>query len=437
MTQQDHPHRKGINKRTNPWAYALGMLGLTIPVQMYTAYGAFFYNDKMGLPLGLISAGTVLFTIWDAFNDPLMGFLSDRTRTRIGRRKPWLLVAAPLFCLFYILFFSPPGNAQAGGLAVYFTVFLMLTETMSTVAGTNYHSLFPELFRTPKERTFANSLRQALQLVGMIIGVSMTPMLADWLGYRNTAALLSLLGMGLLLISTLSSHEDPAVQQMQAPGLKESFRAVLGNKNFWTVSFANFFYQATTGLLLAAIPYFIKYALGLQDADATYMTAAVFVTAIPAMVLWAKLINRFGTLKMWRISLLVLGLSMLPLLFAGSLAAAMIAGAAVGVGIAGVTANIDLINARIIDQDTRDSGLQREGIYISAISFVIRFSGLIKSLVFLLITLLFGFVDGNNPGDRPGLAARFMIGVFPVVLMGISYWISRYVHFDEDGKSAL
>lgn len=419
-------------KPTNPWGYALGMLGLTIPVQMYTAYNIFFYNDKMKLPMPLIAIGTVLFTIWDAFNDPLMGYLSDRTRTRIGRRKPWLLVAAPLFCLFYILFFSPPANMSTGAMAVYFTVFLMLTETMSTVAGTNYHSLFPELFRTPKERTFANSLRQALQLVGMIVGVSMTPMLAEQLGYSTTAVILSILGMVLLTISTLGSHEDPAIQQAQTPGLIESFRAVLKNKNFWTVSFANFFYQATTGLLLAAIPYFVKYALVLEDGNATFMTAAVFVTAIPAMVLWAKLINRHGTLKMWRISLLVLGLSMVPMMFAGSLVMAMIAGAAVGIGIAGVTANIDLINAKIIDLDTKQSGLQREGTYISAISFVIRFSGLVKSLVLLLITLMFGFVDGDNPGNNPGMAARFMIGVFPVVLMGLSYWISLRVRFEDE-----
>ena len=68
---------------TNPILYALGMLGLTIPGQMYTAYATFFYNDKMNLPLVMISAGMVFFTIWDAFNDPLVGFFSDRTRTRI------------------------------------------------------------------------------------------------------------------------------------------------------------------------------------------------------------------------------------------------------------------------------------------------------------------------------------------------------------------
>lgn len=420
---------------TNSVIYSLGMLGLTIPGQMYIAYATFFYNDKLHLPLYMISVGMIFFTIWDAFNDPIMGFLSDRTRTRIGRRKPWLLVAAPLYCLFYTLFFSPPQGVQHGVMfAVYFTVFLMLLETMSTVVGTNYHSLFPELFKTKDERTFVNALRQALQLVGMIIGVALTPTIAEQFGYTTTAIFLSGLGMLLVIISALGSHEDQNYINTETPGLKESMHAVLGNKNFWIVSFANFFYQATAGLLLAAMAYYVKYALGLKDSDATYLTGAVFITAIPAMILWAKLIHRYGSLRIWRSSLAFLALAVVPMYFTNTLISAMIFGAMVGVGIAGVTANIDLINARIIDEDAAASGLRREGIYTSAISFVTRFSGFIKSLIFLIITLAFGFVDSNNPGDHPDTAARFMFVVFPFILMTIAYVISCFVTFKDEEK---
>ena len=79
-------------RRTNPVIFALGMFGLTIPSQMFSAYSTYFYNQEMLLSLQMISLGTVFYTIWDAFNDPLFGFLSDRTRTRFGRRKPWLLI---------------------------------------------------------------------------------------------------------------------------------------------------------------------------------------------------------------------------------------------------------------------------------------------------------------------------------------------------------
>jgi GPH family glycoside/pentoside/hexuronide:cation symporter len=432
-------------RRTNPYVYGLGMLGLTIPGQMFAMYSPYFYNsEKLGLSLALISLGNIFFTIWDALNDPLMGFLSDRTRTRIGRRKPWLLFGIPLYCLCFILFFSPP-EIQSGSmwLFFYFTIFLMLTETISTINGTNYHALFPELFQTNKERTSANAFRQALQLVGMIIGMALVPKIIDFftggneqkalqVGYPYTAVLLVVLGMGFLLAATLGSHERQEYWQTSTPGLKESFKAVARNRNFWTVSVTNFFYQATAGMLLVAIPFFVKYTLNLGN-DTTILLASVFVTAIPFMWFWRALIRKWGPLKVWRIALACLGLSVIPMFFVSTLLPASIAGAFIGISIAGVTANIDLINAKIIDEDAAKSGLRREAIYQSTISFVIRFSGLTKSLVFILVAAFFGFVDANNPGPQPAMAARFMITVFPVVLMALSVAASFFVKFNEEG----
>ena len=182
------------NKTCNrPWRYSLAMFGLSIAGYMYVTYGTFFYTETIGLSMKLIALGNVLYAVWDAFNDPIAGYLSDRTRTRWGRRKPWLLVSVPVFVLSSILFFSPPASLGTGvGLAVYFTVFLMLTETGNTISTVNYHSLLPELYRDEKRRNQANALRQAMQLVGMIIGVSLVPMITAAIGYRATALALGL-----------------------------------------------------------------------------------------------------------------------------------------------------------------------------------------------------------------------------------------------------
>ena len=177
------------------------MFGLSIAGYMYVTYGTFFYTETIGLSMKLIALGNVLYAVWDAFNDPIAGYLSDRTRTRWGRRKPWLLVSVPVFVLSSILFFSPPASLGTGvGLAVYFTVFLMLTETGNTISTVNYHSLLPELYRDEKRRNQANALRQAMQLVGMIIGVSLVPMITAAIGYRATALALGLLSGALILL---------------------------------------------------------------------------------------------------------------------------------------------------------------------------------------------------------------------------------------------
>ena len=431
--------KRGYN---HPWRYALAMFGLSIMGYMYTAYGTFFYNDKLGLPLSAISIGGVLFSIWDAFNDPITGFLSDRTRSRFGRRKPWLLFSTPIFAIAAVLFFSPPSALGSGlALAVYYTFFLMLTETANTIATVNYHSLLPELFRETDKRNRANAIRQALQLVGMIIGVSLFPMIVSTLGkitgsdaggYRLTAAVLGLIGAGLMLYAFFGIKERDDFSRMPAPKLWASLKAVFANRNFWLVSISHFFYQATTALLLAAIPFYIKYALRQPDTTATILSACVFVSAIPSMYLWYRLINRLGSLTVWRMALLWLALALGVMYFANGLLFASLAGVLVGIGIAGVTANLDMVNSELIEADYRRSGVRREATFFAAISFVTRLSGLVRSAVFLLLTAWFGYESKDMPGKNPMETARFMMVVFPFALMLVSFAVSQFVRFKPE-----
>ena len=411
-------HKTGYNK---PWRYALAMFGLSVTGYMYVTYGTFFYNDKIGLPMQAIALGSVFFAVWDAFNDPIAGFLSDSTRTGFGRRKPWLFASVPVFVLASILFFNPPdGLENIAGLAVYFTVFLMLTETANTIASVNYHSLLPELFRESAARNRANAIRQALQLVGMIIGVSLTPLLASAIGYRLTAVLMGLLGGCFILYSVMGCKERQEFSETPRPKLMESLKALAGNRNFWFVSISHFFYQATSGLLLAGMPFYIKYALNQPDSMTAVLTGSVFVTAIPAMVIWYRLINRFGTVKVWRMALAWLGLSMIPLFFTDGILTSSIFGALIGIGIAGVTANLDIVNSVLIEDDAARYGVRREATFFASISFITRLSSLVRSGVFFLLFTLFAFESASNPGPMPGTAARFMMTVFPAALMAFS-----------------
>lgn len=424
------------SKRYNsPGRYAMAMFGLSIMGYLYASYGTYFYNDKVGLSMTAIALGSVFFAIWDAFNDPVAGYLSDRTRTRWGRRRPWLLVAVPIFVISLILFFSPPASLGTGlPLVIYFTVFLMLTETANTISSVNYHSLLPELFRETDKRNSANSLRQALQLVGMIIGVSLVPLISGAIGYQLTAIVLGLLGGSMIIYAILGCKENKEFSEIKPPKFWDSMKALAGNRNFWFVSVSHFLYQATTALLLAGIPFYIKYALNLADSMATILTACVFVTAIPSMILWYKLINRYGTIIAWRAALSVLGLSFVPLFFSHTLWMSCIIGAFLGIGIAGVTANLDMVNSELIEEDARRYGVRREATFFAGISFVTRLSGLVRSGVFFFLGAYFGFESGDNPGHNPALASRFMMIIFPIILMSLSVAVSLFVKFKENKK---
>lgn len=96
-----------------PWRYSLAMFGLSIAGYMYVTYGTFFYTETFGLSMKLIALGNVLYAVWDAFNDPIAGYLSDRTRTRWGRRKPWALVSSACVRAFVHPVFQPARHPWA------------------------------------------------------------------------------------------------------------------------------------------------------------------------------------------------------------------------------------------------------------------------------------------------------------------------------------
>lgn len=100
-----------------------------------------------------------------------------------------------------------------------------------------------------------------------------------------------------------------------------------------------------------------------------------------------------------------------------------------GVGIAGVTANLDMVNSVLIEDDAARYGVRREATFFAGISFITRLSSLTRSGVFLLLFTLFGFESGESPGAMPGTAARFMMIVFPIALMAFSVCASLLVRF--------
>ena len=143
-----------------------------------------FYVDTLGLGIGLASLARTVFLIWDAVNNPLMGYWSDRTKTRLGRRRPWVFGAIPLFMLTFVLVFSPPEGLSENGLFMWFLVALILYEAVATVLWVNYGALFPELFRGDRIRAKASAIQQGYQVVALLIGTALTPIIYDAMGFR-------------------------------------------------------------------------------------------------------------------------------------------------------------------------------------------------------------------------------------------------------------
>ena len=417
--------------RATSFNYAVGMFGTSIPINMLKTFAFTYYVLGMGVTTQQWAAMLLIYTIIDALDNPIYGFLSDRTRSRWGRRRPWLAIGTPLLILSFIAFYNAPDFLAGNSIFAYGMLFYILAGTLDSVINANYGALFPELFREDSSRAKTNAMRQAFQLVAMIISIALTPMVTEALGYGLTSIIYGILGGVVILYMTFTCREKEPELDEAKPGLLKALKDLLTNKKFWIAGLANAFYSAAMSLVLASVAFYVQYALGLSSGQSTFLLAAVLLVAIAGVSLWAWLIRKFSLLPIWRLSLAILTVTFIPLYFASNLVMAVAFSAFIGLGFAGVITTMDLIGAKIMDEDTRKHGLRREGIISSALGFMNRLNGLFTSVAYLLVFQIYGFESGDNPGANPDEAARFLMTIVPPVLMMISFAISWFINFNE------
>ena len=419
-------------RRTRTINYAVGMFGTSIPVNMFKTYAAIFYVDRLSLiTTKQFSLVLLLYTFLDALDNPVYGFLSDRTRSKWGRRRLWLLIGAPLLVIFFILFYNPPGSLNPSTAFPYIMLMYMLTGTLDSLINANYGALFPELFRTEAERAKTNAMRQIFQFIAMIISIALTPIITGKIGYSNTAFIYGALAIAVIWYMTLNCHENLALQEKPKPQLFKTIATIAANPKFWIYGIANAAFFAGLGLVQAGVPFYVKYHLLGKDLDSTILLGTVLLSTIALIPVWVQIIKKMTLMPAWRLALIVCAVSLIPLYFVPSLPLAIAVVVLFGFGLAGVSTTMDIVGARLLDEDAEKHNIQREGTYSSLIGVLNKTSGLFSSLAFYLMFQLFQFENGANPGPVPNQASRFLTVLFPLGVMVLCIVMSRFLRFPE------
>lgn len=422
------------SEKMKTFNYSVGMFGTSIPINLLKTFAFAYYVDTLGVTTAQWASIMLIYTFIDAIDNLVYGYLSDRTRTKWGRRRPWLVIGTPLLVLGLILFYSTPAGLEGNQLYIYAMLLYIFTGTLDSVINANYGALFPELFTTDTSRAKANALRQAFQLVAMIISIALTPMVVEALGWSTTAIVYGVLGGAVILYMALTSMEKPVAEDEKKPQLWDSVKTLLTNKKFWVAGVTNAFYSAGMSLVLAGLPIYAKYTLGIGSGQQSLLFGGVLLVAIGAVALWASWVKKYALVKVWRWALAALAISYIPMYFANSFVMAMVCAMLVGFGFAGVITTMDLIQARIMDEDQAKYNVRREGIISNALGFMNRLNGLFTSVAYALLGVMFGYVSGDVPGPQPDMAARFLLTVFPFLMVVLSLGVSFLSDFEVEGK---
>ena len=426
--------KNALTKKTSPARYGFAMFGTSIPINMFKSFAAIFYVDMLGLDMKKYSLVLFIYTFVDAIDNPVYGFLSDRTRTKWGRRRPWLLIGTPLLVLFFILFYNVPSfiESEKGMLFIYMLLMYILTGTLDSLVNANYGSLFPELFKKDEERAKTNGFRQICQLFAMAISIALTPMITEAIGYRLTSVIYGIVALAVMMFCFWGCRENTNYEELEKPQLFDSIKALVTNPRFWIFGLAGAFYSAAFSLISQAIPFFVKYTLGLGGSMTTVMLAIVLGVAVIGIIIWSKVIQKVDIMKIWRTGFIIMATAFIPLFFVNSLAPTIAIAAIVGVGVAACLTTMDCIGAKIVDDDYRKHGIKREGIINSLMGVMNRLNGLYTSLAFFVASEYFGFISGDEPGENPAMAARVLLCLFPALAMIVASVITFFLKFPKD-----
>lgn len=394
----------------------------------------FFYTDQIGLAASWVALARSINAVWDAINDPLFGYLSDRTRHSRGRRWPWLQFGLPLYVLCSLPLWWVPQGLPGFGLFIYFLVFLLLFEALASLVYLNFNALFPALYPNEDSRVRVNALRRASGLLGLLAATSLSPLLYTHLGFGGMSLIWAGLA-GLCLWGFFSYLHEPGWTPPPAyAGFWVNLLDMLKNPDFRLMLLAVAVTQTALGLLMVGFPFFARYVLLLPGAQIGVVYGGVFGVALVSAFAWPAITHRLGAKCGWQVAMGLFVLALLPLWQVGSLGWMLVLAVPLGFAVSGVVVLQDVVLAEVIDRDTARTGLRREGAFYGTAAVMVRFSGVIQSLVFASLTPLFGYVSGTQPGPEPEAAFRFLMAGPPVLAMLLSTLVVHFIQFGPTGS---
>lgn len=420
-------------------SYSFGNFANTIAYQVFGNRINFYYVDVMGLNAGVAGILWSIYGLWNAINDPLMGQLSDRTRSRFGRRVPYVAFGAIPLGLSFFFLWTPPGHSP-WLLAAYFLMILFVFDTLYSLTIIAYNALFPEIAPTPRDRIDLSAVREILATVALLASFILAPILAEEIGYITMGAVMGTFIAAGYLIAMIGVKERPIDESKeQSLGLGPSLKIVLSNRAFRWFLGANISKEYIWLLLAGMLPFWRKYALGIQgkvdvfgltlgagDAEAVLLGVPILLT-IPVLLVWRPIVGKLGYRKTWIAGSLTFIPGLLVMTFATDFYTGLAGTLLIIPGLANSMIMPFPVISEIIDNDAKqEHGYRREGLFFGMNGGIVKLAFSAQGILFAIVTAVTGFAEGSPVQTETAIwGIRFLIGVTPIIaalIVAICMW---------------
>ncbi|MGE5571523.1 MAG: MFS transporter [Bacteroidota bacterium] len=426
----DGQHARNV-KTWEKLAYSFGALGSGVSAYAVQTYVVFYYADVLKVPIELIGYSMIAYGVWNAINDPLLGYISDRTRTRWGRRIPYIAGGFIPLTLAFIFLWIPPFRAANGGhlpLFIYFTAMMFLFDGLYTLVILNWTALFPEMFPSLEDRSVVSMWRQIFGNLGLIIGVALAPMVYGNLGWGAMAAIYGAVTAVSLAVSLLGSRENGPRAGEEPLNVFPALKHTIANKSFVTYVVSSMLIQFTFVLIMATVPFHAKYALKIAEDQSSFLLGAAFLMVFIMLAPWQRYTVRVGPKRAMSGAIIVFAVTLIPFAAANGLAMSVVCGAMLGLGLAGLMLLFDVLIADVIDEDEIRTGQRREGMYFGANALFIRLGVSAQALVMSQVLRASGYDPNLAVELQPAsveTGIRFLMAGVPVIALVLAYLVLR------------
>ena len=366
--------QKPAHQKLSFWlkaGYGIGDIGCNIFIVTCGLFLLFFLTNVMGVEPALAGLALLFPKLWDVISDPIMGGISDVTRSRMGRRRPYLLAASIPFGIIFFILFAAPHYASGFSMALHVGLLFALGCTVFTVFNVPYSSMVAEMSDNYNERMSITSFRMIGSSIGVLLAGGLAMPLVEMggggeAGFRFMGIVFGVAITLFCLIcfrATRTARTLPASDKMAPIG--EQIKIAFKNTPFKMLIMMYIFQSLGIGVLMAGLIYYVKYVMGLPETAMGIIFPILIVTSILFIPVWVKIGVKFGKIKSYTIGLCILSIMLFSLFFTrpSQLNLFYVQIFLLGIGFSSFQLFPFSMLPDTIEFDELQSGMRREGIF--------------------------------------------------------------------------
>lgn len=416
--------------------WGIANFGTSIIQGVFATTIVIFYHVYLALDPFYIGIAATIYAIWNALNDPIFGYISDKTRTKLGRRIPFMRFTAPFLALTFIIFWLVPINLPEFSTFLWMLILMSLYDTCYTIIGLVYSALLPELSEEDQVRGQLQQFSSLFYLIGVIFGFFIPEIVRPEVGQTNLTTfyigmvVVGIIGAVCIVITTYRFKERPEFTVVDKPlGLKASIKYTFKSKAFLIVTAANFMSILFQQILLSYMFYLADYVM---QVSTLLLLAALILGLIVGVFITNKLSGRFGVVQANQIHLGfgAIFLLLLPFLPQILIYMCLFIG---GIGLAGPLVFTNVLYGQIADEDELKSGVRREAAFFGTNAMLTKPAQSVAIAIGPWLLAIAGFLTGQvNQSLEVQFMIKIIIGLLPGVAMLIAVVILLFYPLKGD-----